>query len=544
MKISNKILKKWQSELFSSELWFEYPKHYVNKINNDINVCILSPFNYNFSTIALGHLSIYHFINRDSTCPAISDRVFAYDLLLDNNFTLKTNLSIDEPLTSFERQIPLNEFDLICISITTPENILTILDLLRLGGIPINCSERKNKGYPIILAGGPGCSNPEPFSDFFDVFCIGDGCEAVSEIIKALSIMKYEKSEISCVNLFKKVKQIKGLYFPSFYKIKFDGHKIKSILPLYSAPAHILKAKDKENVYTQSSYFSDGKTAVIVPNTGCQFKCAYCIISEYGYREFSISDIIERVRIYIENKIETIIINSATITQHTDVITLLGLLKKEIDRATHKVNFFFGSIRFDEINETVPQKMNELNSLSHTYLLYTNGKEERFLALAPEHGSQSLLSKINRNLNPWSIVSKIELAIKNGIYSFVLYFIVGIKSETQMDLNSIIDLCNKIYELISFYKGRLIIKINPLIPTPGTACQRFKMISYTRYMKIIRFISDGIELNIGAEDYKTYIEIVPLDENRILFKSIVNRADRRAGTIIHNIHKIILQVKS
>ena len=47
----------------------------------------------------------------------------------------------------------------------------TMLNMLDLAGIPIRRDER-GEDFPVVLAGGPCAYNPEPVSDFVDIFSI------------------------------------------------------------------------------------------------------------------------------------------------------------------------------------------------------------------------------------------------------------------------------------------------------------------------------------------------------------------------------------
>lgn len=533
MIITDEELFLWKSDIFKKENWFGRPKHFLDKDCKTINVGILSPFGYQFSSIALGHLSIYHHINQNKNCRAIADRIFVYDPLLDpETYKVKSNIRLESSLSSFERSIDLHKLDLICISLTTPENILTCLELLRMGDVPLLAKDRKHKKYPIILAGGPGMNNPEVFANFIDIACIGDGCIATERVCKAINILLEENKMITVEGIFNLIQGTPGIYFPELYTIEYNDHFIKSINPTKNAPMIVKRAIDKAQEYTKSSLLSDGETGVIIPNAGCKFKCSYCIISEIDYYENDFEFYINKVQLMISEGISTIIINSATLTQYSHINELLTGISKLVKESNRKIKVYVGSVRFDELTVEVIENLLKLDALSHTYLLYTKGSQARFMALAPEHGSKTLLKRINRNLDPWRVLEVIKTTSKYEIFNFVLYFLVGIESETYNDRMQIALLCLAILNITKENNGRLIIKINPLIPTPGTACQRFEMISYELYKKYAQEIADKIKEETGEEFFNDFVEIVLLSEERILFESIIYRGDRRLSPLI------------
>src|SRR5258708_23109719 len=84
------------------------------------------------------------------------------------------------PLVSCETARPLRDFDVVGFSLQfelTYTNVLTMLDL---GGIPLRSSDRE-EADPLVIAGGPTATHPEPIADFVDAFVIGDGEERTTD---------------------------------------------------------------------------------------------------------------------------------------------------------------------------------------------------------------------------------------------------------------------------------------------------------------------------------------------------------------------------
>ena len=154
-------LISWMNDIKDKEEWFVEPKYNLPKKNNPIAVGIMTHFGYYYSSVALGPLAIYHSINRDATCPGIADRVFIYEPIANSDGFTSSDVVLDSPLVTFERNIPLQQLDLLCVSLTDSDAISEIFHLLKLGGIPFRRKDRIGKKYPLILAGGPGCQNPE-----------------------------------------------------------------------------------------------------------------------------------------------------------------------------------------------------------------------------------------------------------------------------------------------------------------------------------------------------------------------------------------------
>lgn len=525
-------VERWMRKTSNRERWFVSPSHHVPKAADATSVGILTHFAYSFSVVALGHLSLYHRLNRDPACRAIADRIFAYEPLTGPDGQLAADLEIDRPLTTFERQIVLDDLSLICVSLTNPDAVTTVLNLLRLGGVPLRREEREDGTHPIILGGGPGCANPEPFADYFDLFCVGDGRTLTAQIVGAIHECKSSGTRVGAREIHDALGNADGLYVPALYEFSYVGARIEAISHPPEAPECVIPASDAPDLASQVSLLSDGDCAVIAPNTGCEHHCGYCQISELPYLEFDIGPLLERVEVFLASGISKLIINSATLTQHSEVQRLLLGIADRVERCGRRVNVYIGSMRFDEVSAELLWHIGRLEAFSHTFLLYTNGAPVKYLALAPEHGSRGLMRRVGRAVDPWRILETVEIAAQQGIHNFVLYFIVGFESETDDDRDQISALAAAVLDQVSEMGGGIVMKINPLIPTPGTACQRMAMPSIATYQHYLDQVREGIVKRVGQDRFERQVEVVPLPAERLMVEAVINRADRRIGPLI------------
>jgi len=531
-------IQSYLRDLVAQEKWFVQPFHHVQKrVEDPISVGVMSHHGYAFSSIALGHLSLYHKVNRDANCPGIADRICVYEPISSQNGSIKPGIELVEPLVTMERQIPLHTLDLICVSLTNPDAITTILGLFRLGAVPLTVEQRRIQGGPVILAGGPGCQNPEPFVDFFDLFCIGDGRTVTAAVVRAIHALG--RADANAGNIFHHVGPITGLYVPTLYRFTFAGNSVKDVKSL-GAPLSIKAAIDPPEEWAQASLFASEGTAVIVPNYGCKHRCSYCQISEIPYQQFEIAPLLNRVKQYFAAGVRTLIINSATLTQHSEAEHLLDSICDEIRSSNEDIKVYIGSMRFDEVSDSILARMSELGAFSHTYLLYTDGGPQKYMALAPEHGSNDLMRRLHRKVDPWRVLDTVDLAGRHGVNNFVLYFVVGFESETSSDRKQISALVAALLDRTRHVNGKVILKINPLIPTPSTVCQRMAMLSIDEYHQCIAEIQADLVDRIGLLRFEKQVEIVPLAKERLVIEAIINRADRRVGPMIRRLAELRL----
>lgn len=502
----------WIEGSLARERWFVSPSHHVRKDGNPLAVACLSPLSYEFSMISLGLMAIYHRLNRDPDCPAIADRVFLYPPLAENGMRPRNDLSLEAPLATMERRLPLHAVDLICISVTTADAITGVLELLHLGGVPLRCRDRIPGRHPLILMGGPGCANPEPFADYADFFCMGDGEEATAALVRVLHNLRDGKTvEVQVLA----AAGIRGLYVPAV-----------------ANGSRIAWAENPPSAAAMASLVTDGNTAVIVPNRGCRHTCHYCCLGSHAYREAPLELLLDHLRGFLAAGVRTVIVNSPTITHYSRSVELLDGIADLLQRLDDPPSVYIGSVKFDEVRRPLLKAMDRLGGFSHTYMRYTDGKNGRCIALAPEHSNRQLLRRFGRNADPSRLKETVTMAQEYGIHGFVLYFVVGFPTETEDDIDAIAMLIVWVLDKVAPYGGRVIAKINPLIPTPNTACQRLPMLPVAEYHRLAKRIQDGVIGRIGASRAAEQFELVLLPADRLLAESVLIRGGREVAPMV------------
>src|SRR3974390_3357613 len=85
------------------------------------------------------------------------------------------------PLVSCEHARPLRDFDVVGFSLQFELTYTNVLLMLDLGGVPLR-AEQRGEGDPLVIAGGPTATHPEPLAPFLDAVVVGDGEERAREI--------------------------------------------------------------------------------------------------------------------------------------------------------------------------------------------------------------------------------------------------------------------------------------------------------------------------------------------------------------------------
>ncbi len=197
----------------------------------DFKVALAFPDIYDLGMSNLGLMIHYDIINKHQNL--LAERVFSP--WTDMEAILRER---ELPLFSLENKRPIHEFDMVGISLPYEQLFTNALNLIDLAGMPVRSTER-DASYPLIIAGGHACYNPEPMAPFVDVFVVGEGEEVILKIIGVMRAAKQLDRETQ----LRYIAQIEGCYVPRFYDVAYheDG-TIAAITPnMPEAPAKVLK---------------------------------------------------------------------------------------------------------------------------------------------------------------------------------------------------------------------------------------------------------------------------------------------------------------
>ena len=208
-------------------------------------LALVFPDVYDLGMSNLGLAVLYDIVNRQPDM--LAER--AYTPWVDMIAAMRREAI---PLYSLETRHALADFDVIGFTLPYEQlytNVLTTLDLAR---IPLRSAERDDAA-PLILAGGSACLNPEPMVAFFDAFFIGEGEEAIVEIVRAWTDAR--RAGLSRPDALARLAQIEGVYVPSLYETSYaddgtiadfrlrtsDYSSLETAIPLRCAPGTIVR---------------------------------------------------------------------------------------------------------------------------------------------------------------------------------------------------------------------------------------------------------------------------------------------------------------
>ena len=446
------------------------------------------PDTYEIGMSNLGVRILYDVLNRDKD--VWCERVYAP---WEDMKAKMQEYSI--PLSAVESGDALSEFDMVAFSLQYELCYTTALQMIKLAGFPLRSKDR-TEDIPIIIGGGPCVFNSEPVADFFDLMNIGEGEEVLLEICHLYNEMK-DNGTYSRDAFLRAASHIEGVYIPSLYDVSYnDDGTIKEYKPLYDdVPTKIKKrivADLDKAPYPDKLIMPYIETVhdriVLEVYRGCIRGCRFCQAGMVyrPIREKSPETLCKSAKCLYENTgYDEISLISLSISDYSQLRELTDGLLSWTDNA--HVSLSLPSLRIDSFSEELMQKVSSVR---------TGG-----LTFAPEAGTQRLRDVINKNVNEDDLMRAVGIAFRGGKSNVKLYFMNGLPTETDEDIEGIADLANKVvkayYQLPKQDRPRgvsVTISVSCFVPKPFTPFQWEKQDSYEELIRkqehLKKFITD------------------------------------------------------
>ncbi|MCY3977147.1 MAG: TIGR03960 family B12-binding radical SAM protein [Chloroflexi bacterium] len=464
---------------------------------------------YDLGMSNLGIMNLYHQVNQQPDM--LAERAFSPWLDME---TLMRQQGI--PLYSLETRHPLREFDLLGISLPYEQLYTNALNLLDLANMPVLSRERDER-FPLVIAGGHACFNPEPMADFIDAFVIGEGEEIIVEIARAVGELRGK----SRYEQLRAIAKIQGMYVPRFYNVEYhDDGTVRSIMPNEPGiPERVLK----RIVITLPKPF----TKFIVPNIdtvhnrapieimrGCTRGCRFCHAGM----------VTRPVR---ERPVQEIMSAIGEIVQHTgfEEISLLSLSSSDyvwVEELAEEVNRVYKDAG---LSLSLPSL--RIESASADLLEKIGGTRRSGFTFAPEAATEKMRDLINKYVPDDQVLQTARDVYSRGWRTIKFYFMIGHPAETLEDVQAIVDLCMKTLQegtRILGKKATLNVGVSTFIPKPHTPFQWVPQDTFESVERKQRLLKQQMRRGGMHLRWNNYEDSE--------FEGWLSRGDRRLGRVI------------
>jgi radical SAM family uncharacterized protein len=475
----------------------------------DMKVALAFPDIYDLGMSNLGIMILYEQINQQPDM--LAERVFTP--WVDMEAQMRT---AEIPLFSLESKHSLRDFDLIGFSLPYEQLYTNVLNMLDLAGMPVRSLDR-DASYPLVIAGGHACYNPEPMADFIDAFVIGEGEEILLEIARTLQTMRGSSRH----EQLRAISRIQGVYVPRSYDVTYhaDGTVAAIQSNTADAPSRVLK----RIVPVLPKPF----TRFLIPNIdtvhnrapieimrGCTRGCRFCHAGMITrpVRERPVPEVMEAIGEIIKNTgFEEISLLSLSSSDYVYVHELVDAVHAKYHDSG--LSLSLPSLRIETASASLLDKLGDTRRSGFTF--------------APEAATEKMRDIINKYVPDEQVLEAARAVYSRGWRTIKLYFMIGHPEETLEDVQAIVNLCKAVLregQKLLGNKANVNVGVSTFIPKPHTPFQWVPQDTHQQVREKLHLLKDQLRGN------GLYLRWNKIEDSE--FEGIMARADRRIGAVI------------
>lgn len=484
-----------------------------------VHYALAFPDMYEIGMSYLGHKILYALVNNHEGF--IAERVFSP--CIEAGAILKEQAV---PLASMESDTDIKDFDAVAFAITHELAFTNVLYMLDLANIPLLREERgEDWQYPLVMLGG-GCTIcSEPLAPFVDLMMLGEG--EIMTIPLLILLEEARSNNWTKRQFLEKARKIKGVYVPSFFE-----EKEEKLIPIFDDYTQVCRAvvADVDTapypIEQASPFGAIHNRLTLEIARGCTRSCRFC---QAGFttrpsRERSVESIKEILAEAVKKTgYEDVSFLSLSAGDFSALKTLFLDVSQQC--AAEQISLSLPSLRVGSVDSEI---MECIANIRHTGA-----------TLAPEAGSQRLRDVINKGVTEEELIKHVRQLVFYGWQQVKLYFMIGLPTETQADLEAIVDLALKVRDCGISYdengrrKGnqlQVTVSISPFVPKTHTPFQWEAQISLEEMSEKIFFMRDLIkkQKNIKMRWHEPSMSHL---------EGIISRADRKMSKVVLNAYR-------
>ena len=482
-------------------------------------VALLYPNIYPLAISNLGFQLVYSILNR-------------HDEIVCERFAYPVE---SEPLRSLESNRPLTDFPVVLTSVSFEEDYLQLVAMISSSGVDVFSSARPSviqPGAPLLIAGGVAVfMNPEPLAPFADIMVIGEAEEVLEDMMDMVR-EAYESGMDRQDLLLKLAGSLQGCYVPAMYSFKYkDSGAVQSIHASRGVPDRVRKVVvgDMKKAAHSMLFSPEAELAMYMTELGrgCSRGCRFCAAG-FIYRPPRLWDV---------GKV------MGGLQERPEGINRVGLLGMEmadsevLERVAayleeSSCSLSFSSLRADRISDRL------LSLLSKSGL--------KSVAIAPDGSSERLRKVINKGLTEDDLLRAATKLVRAGIVHLKLYVMIGLPTETEDDLQEMVDFILRLRQQIlpigrkRGQVAKVTLSVNSFVPKPWTPFQyvsfggldpetaaecRDESIAVMALKRKIRYLRKNLS---GVANLRIKTD----RPERVLLQAVLSRGDRRMAPVL------------